>query len=161
MYMCVRWYQCYLCFQGLKIAPARGPRLSFLTAELPNFVTSKARRTSAYKIYPPINLTYIDEMMTFLHKSKFPMLNIATIITITNQNCFLLWSDVFVFGTIHCLGQGISILINCSIPSLVSDNLISYSPSAHVWGRFCWRSLVKLDFAFSFIKNEIQVALEF
>jgi hypothetical protein len=40
---------------------------------------------------------YIDEMMTFLHKLKFPMINIATIITITNQNCFLLWSDVFLF----------------------------------------------------------------
>jgi hypothetical protein len=53
----------------------------------------------------------IDEMMTFLRKSKFPMINIVIIITITNQNCFLLWSDVFIFGTIH-LGQGISILIN-------------------------------------------------
>ena len=44
-------------------------------------------------------------MMTFLRKLKFPMINIATIITITNQNCFLLWSDVFIFGTIHCLGK--------------------------------------------------------
>jgi hypothetical protein len=48
-------------------------------------------------------------MMTFLHKSKFPMINIATIKTITNQNCFLLWSDVFIFGTIHCLCQGITV----------------------------------------------------
>jgi hypothetical protein len=142
------------------LALARRPGLPFLTAGLPNFVTRKARQTSAYKIYPPINFTYIDEMMTFLRKSKFPMINIATIITITNQNCFLLWSDVFFFGTIHCLGQGISVLINCSIPSLVSDNLISYSPRAHVWGWFCWRSrLVKLDFAFSLVKNEMHVAL--
>jgi hypothetical protein len=50
----------------------------------------------------------------------------------------------------------ISVLINCSIPSLVSDNLISYSPRAHIWRRFCWRSrLVKLDFAFSLVKNEM------
>jgi hypothetical protein len=28
---------------------------------------------------------YTDEMMTFLRKSKFPMINIAIIITITNQ----------------------------------------------------------------------------
>jgi hypothetical protein len=55
------------------------PGLPFLTAGLSTFVTRKARRTSAYKIYPPINFTYIDEMMTFLHKSKFPMINIATI----------------------------------------------------------------------------------
>jgi hypothetical protein len=115
--------------QEFKIALAR-------LSGLPNFVTRKARRTSAYKIYPPINFTYIDEMMTFMCKSKFPMIKIATIITITNQNCFLLWSDVFIFGTIHCLGQGISVLINCSIPSLVYDNLISYSPNAHVWLRF-------------------------
>ena len=81
--------------QGLKIALARCPGLPFLAAGLPNFVRRKAWRTSTYKIYPPINFTYIDEMMTFLHKSKFPMINIATIKTITNQNCFLLWSDVF------------------------------------------------------------------
>ena len=68
----------------------------------------------------------------------------------------------FYFWNRHCLGQGISVLINCSIPSLVSDNLISYSPSAHVWGRFYWRSrCVKLEFTFSLVKNEIQVALEF
>ena len=150
----------HMTFQGLKIALARRPGLPFLTAGLPNFITRKARRTSAYKIYPPINFMYIDEMMTFLHKSKFPMINKATIITITNQNCFLLWSDVFIFGTIRCLGQGISVLINCSIPSRVSDTLISYSPRAHVWGWFCWRShLVELDFAFSLVKNEVQVAL--
>ena len=146
----------------MKIALARRPGLPYLTAGLPNLVTRKAWQTSAYKIYPPINFTYIDEMTTFLRKSKFTMINIATIITITNQNCFLLWSDVFIFGTIHCLSQGISVLINCFIPSLASDYLISYSSSAHVWGRFCWRSrLVKLEFAFSLVKNEIQVALEF
>ena len=98
--------------QGLKIALARSQRLPFLTAGLPSFVTRKARRTSAYKIYPPINFKYIDEMMIFLYKSKFPMINIAIIITITNQNHFLLWSDIFIFGTIHYLGQGISVLIN-------------------------------------------------
>ena len=48
-------------------------------------------------------------MMAFLHKSKFPMINIAIIITIANQNCFLLWSDVFIFGTINYLGHGISL----------------------------------------------------
>ena len=146
----------------MKIALTQRPRLTYLTEGLPNLVTRKAWRTSAYKIYLPINFTYIDEMTTFLRKSKFPMINIATIIIITNQNCFLLWSDVFIFGTIQCLGQGILVLINCSISSLVSDNLISYSPSAHDWGRFCWRSrLGKLDFTFSLVKNEIQVALEF
>ena len=111
--------------QGLKIALAQSQRLPFLTAGLPSFVTRKARRTSAYKIYPPINFKYIDEMMTFLYKSKFPMINRAIIITITNQNHFLLWSDVFIFGTIHYLGQGISVLINCYIPIPVSDTLIS------------------------------------
>jgi hypothetical protein len=55
--------------------------------------------------------TPASEMMVFLHKSKFPMINIAIIITIANQNCFLLWSDVFIFGTIHYLGQGISLLM--------------------------------------------------
>jgi hypothetical protein len=55
-------------------------------------------------------------MMAFLRKSKFPMINIAIIITIANQNCFLLWSDVFIFGAIHYLSQGISPLINCAIP---------------------------------------------
>ena len=144
----------------MKIALTQRPRLTYLTEGLPNLVTRKAWRTSAYKIYLPINFTYIDEMTTFLRKSKFPMINIATIIIITNQNCFLLWSDVFIFGTIQCLGQGILVLINCSISSLVSDNLISYSPSAHDWGRFCWRSrLGKLDFAFTLVKNEIQVNL--
>jgi len=29
------------------------------------------------------------------------------------------------------------IFINCSIPSRVSDTLISYRPRAHVQGRFC------------------------
>jgi hypothetical protein len=29
----------------------------------------------------------------------------AIIITITNQNRFLLWSDVFIFGTIYYLAQ--------------------------------------------------------
>jgi hypothetical protein len=67
-------------------------------------------------------------MMTFLSKSKFPMINIAIIITITNQNRFVLWSDVFIFGTIYYLGQGISVLINCAMPSLVYDTSISYSP---------------------------------
>jgi hypothetical protein len=75
----------------LKIALARCPGLSFLTAGLPSFATRKARQTSSYKVYPPINFTYIDEMMAFLCKSKFPMINIAIIITIANQNCFLLW----------------------------------------------------------------------
>jgi len=56
------------------------------------------------------------------------MINIAIIITITTQNHFLLWSDVFIFGTVHYLGQGISLLINCAKPSLVSDTSISYSP---------------------------------
>jgi hypothetical protein len=74
--------------QGLKIALARSQWLSFLTAGLPSFVTRKARRTSAYKIYPPINFKYIDEMMTFLYKSKFPMINIAIIITITESKSF-------------------------------------------------------------------------
>jgi len=37
------------------------------------------------------------------------MINISTIKTITNQNCFLLWSDVFIFGTIHCFGLGITV----------------------------------------------------
>jgi hypothetical protein len=69
------------------LALARRPGLPFLTAGLPNFVTRKARQTSAYKIYPPINFTYIDEMMTFLRKSKFPMINITIILTITNENC--------------------------------------------------------------------------
>jgi hypothetical protein len=54
-------------------------------------------------------------MMAFLRKSKFPMINIAIIITLANQNCFLLWSDVFIFGIIHFLGQGISLLINCAM----------------------------------------------
>jgi len=112
----------------LKIALARRRGLPFLTARLPCFVTRKTWRTSAYKIYPPINFTYIDEMMIFLHKSKFPMTNIAIIITITNQNRFLLWSDIFIFGTIHYLCQGISVLINCAIPSPVSDTSISNSP---------------------------------
>jgi hypothetical protein len=94
---------------GLKIALAWRPGLPFLAAGLSNFVRRKARRTSTYKIYPPINFTYIDEMLTFLHRSKFPMINIATIKTITNQNCFLLWSDVFIFGTILCLGKGITV----------------------------------------------------
>jgi hypothetical protein len=58
----------------------------------PSFITRKARWPSAYKIYPPINFMYIDEM-TILGKSKFPMINIAIIITITNQIRFLLWSD--------------------------------------------------------------------
>ena len=80
------------------------------------------------KIYLPINFTYIDEMMTFLRKLKFPIINIAIIISITNQNRFVLWSDVFIFGTIHYLGQGISVLINCAMPSPVSDISISYSP---------------------------------
>ena len=70
--------------------------------------------------------------MAFLRKSKFPMINIAIIITIANQNCFLLWSDIFIFETIHYLGQGISLLINCAIPSPVSDTSLSYSPRAHV-----------------------------
>jgi hypothetical protein len=74
--------------QGLKIALARSQWLPFLTAGLPSFVTRKARRTSAYKIYPPINFKYIDEMMTFLYKSKFPMINIAIIITITESKSF-------------------------------------------------------------------------
>ena len=112
----------------MKIALARCPGLPFLTAWLPSFVTRKTWCTSAYKIYPPINFTYIDEMIIFLHKSKFPMTNIAIIITITNQNRFLLWSDVFIFGTIHYLCQGISVLINCAIPSPVSDISISNSP---------------------------------
>ena len=145
---------------GVENSTSPTPQATIFNCRATKFVTRKAWRTSTYKIYPPINFTYIDEMMTFLHKSKFSMINIATIITVTNQNCFLLWSDVFIFGTNHCLGQGISVLINCSIPSLVSDNLISYSPSAHVWGRFCWRSrLGKLDFAFTLVKNEIQVNL--
>jgi hypothetical protein len=67
--------------RGWKIALVRRPGLPFLTAGLPNFVTRKAQRTSTYKIYPPINFTYIDEMMTFLRKSKFPMINIVIIIT--------------------------------------------------------------------------------
>ena len=118
--------------QGLKIALARRLGLPFLTAGLPSFVTRKARLTSSYKIYPSINFTYIDKMMmAFLRKSKFPMINIA-IVTIANQNCFLLWSDVFIFGTIHYLGQGISLLINCAIPSPVFGTSLSYSPRAHV-----------------------------
>jgi len=60
------------------------------------------------------------------------MINVAIIITITNQNCFLLCSDVFIFGTIHYLGQGISLLINCAIPSLVSDTHVLRSPTAPV-----------------------------
>jgi hypothetical protein len=80
---------------------------------------------SVYKIYPPINFTYINEMMTFLRNSKFTMINIAIIITITNQNRFLLWSDISIFRTIHYLGKGISVLINCVIPTLVSDTLTS------------------------------------
>jgi hypothetical protein len=67
-------------------------------------------------------------MMTFLRKSKFPMINIAILITITNQNRFLLWSDVFIFRIIHYFDQGISVWINCPIPSPVSDTSISYSP---------------------------------
>ena len=144
--------------QGLKIALARRPGLPFLTAWLPSFATRKARRTSSYKIYPPINFTYIDEMMVFLHKSKFPMINIAIIITIANQNCFLLWSDVFIFGTIHYLGEGISLLINCAIPSPVSDSSLSYSPRAHVWGRFGQRNLlVGLGLAFSWVKTRLVI----
>ena len=85
--------------QGLKTALVQRPRLQFLTLGQASFITRKARRTSAYRINPPINCTNIDEIMTFLRKSKFPMTNIATciIITITNQNRFLLWSDVFIF----------------------------------------------------------------
>jgi hypothetical protein len=142
--------------QGLKIALAPCPGLPFLTAGLPSFATRKARRTSSYKIYPPINFTYINEMMAFLRKSKFPMINIAIIITIANQNCFLLWSDVFIFGTIHYLGQGISLLINCAIPSPVFGTSLSYSPRAHVWGRFGQRNLlVWLGFAFLWVKSEV------
>ena len=44
-------------------------------------------------------------MITFLCKSKFPTINIVIIKTITNQNRFLLWSDVFIFGTIYYLAQ--------------------------------------------------------
>jgi hypothetical protein len=40
----------------------------------------------------------------------------------------LLWSDVFIFGTIHYLNQGISVLFNCAIPSPDSNTSISYSP---------------------------------
>ena len=67
-------------------------------------------------------------MMAFLRKSKFPIINIAIIISITNQNRFLIWSDVYIFGTIHYLVQWISVLINCTMPSPVSDISISYSP---------------------------------
>jgi len=56
------------------------------------------------------------------------MINIAIIITITNQNRFLLWSDVFTFGIIHYLSKWISVLINCAIPSPVSDTSIFYKP---------------------------------
>ena len=56
------------------------------------------------------------------------MINIAIIKTITNQNRFLLWSDIFIFETIHYLSHGISVLINCAIPSPISHTLISYSP---------------------------------
>jgi hypothetical protein len=123
--------------QGLKIALAWHPGLPFLAAGLPNFVRRKARWTSTYKIYPPINFTYIDEMMTFLHKSKFPMINIATIKTITNQNCFLLWSDVFIFGTIHFLGQGITVIrtVYSSIVLCPVGLPILWSPTDP--GRFC------------------------
>ena len=95
---------------------------------------------------------------------KFDWLKVALVNisrnTVPDWVTFPIDEAIFIFGTIYCLGQGISVLINCSIPSLVSDNLISYSPSAHVWGRFCWRSrLVKFDFAFSLVKNKIQVDL--
>jgi hypothetical protein len=100
--------RCGLSLQGLKIALARHPGLLFLTAGLPSFVTRKTRWTSEYEIYRPINFTYIGEMMTFLRKSKIPMINIAIIITITNQNRFLPWSELFIFATIHYLDQGIS-----------------------------------------------------
>jgi hypothetical protein len=127
--------------QGLKIALAWRTGLPFLAAGLSNFVRRKARRTSTYKIYPPINFTYIDEMLTFLHRSKFPMINIATIKTITNQNCFLLWSDVFIFGTILCLGDGITVYSSIVLcPVRFSDTLISYRPRTHVRGRQYWRS---------------------
>ena len=152
--------------RGLKIALARRPGLPFLTAGLPSFTTRKARRTSHIKsthqsilrtlIIIIIIIIYIDEMMAFLRKSKFPMINIAIIITIANQNCFLLWSDIFIFGTIHYLGQGISLLINCAIPSPVSDTSLSYSPRAHVWGQFGQRNLlVGLGFAFLWVKSKV------
>ena len=67
-------------------------------------------------------------MMPFLRKSKFPMINIAFIITIIYQNRFLLWSDVVIFRTIHYLGQWISVLNNSAMPSLVYNTSISYSP---------------------------------
>jgi hypothetical protein len=119
--------------QGLKIALAWCPGIPFLVAGLPHFVRRKAWRTSTYKIYPPINFTYIDEMMTLLRISKFPMINIATIKTITNQNCFLLWSDVFIFGTIHCLCQGITVY--SSIVLYPVGLPIVWSPTDP--GRFC------------------------
>jgi hypothetical protein len=95
--------------QGLKIALARSPGPPCLTAGLPRFVTRKTQRTGAYKIYPPINFTYIDEMMTFLHKSKFPMINIVIIITITYQNCFLLWSAFYFWNNSLCRQRDIGI----------------------------------------------------
>ena len=96
--------------------------------------------------------------MVFLRKSKFPMINISIIITIAIQNCFLLWSDVFIFGTIHYLDEGISLLINCAIPSPVSDSSLSYRPRAHVWGRFGQRNLlVGLGLAFSWVKTRLVI----
>jgi hypothetical protein len=61
------------------------------------------------------------------------MINIATIIAITNQNCFLLWSDGFIFGAIHCLGQGITVLINCSclVKSSFGQDLSQHSAWLH------------------------------
>ena len=88
-YAVTAFERCSLSLQGLKIVLARHSGLPFLTAGLPSFVTLKARWTSEYEIYLPINFTYIDEMMTFLHKSKIPMIKIAIIITITNQNHYL------------------------------------------------------------------------
>ena len=67
----------------VKIALARHQGLPFLTAGLPSFVTRKDRdRITLIKS--------IEEMMTFLRKSKFSMINIAIIMTIIYQNRFLL-----------------------------------------------------------------------